>query len=285
MKITAMNKFFSFFSVILLGSSLVLWACQSEVAPEFDPSDKGTLQFEFDNVSGTRDLVLNTETYTNAAGEPFTVSMFQYYVSNIKLKKADGTEYVHPQDSSYFLVQEHKRPSQFVKLRNVPAGDYTEVTFTIGVDSLRSTMDISRRFGCLNPTDMSREEGMYWTWNSGYIFVKLEGSSTAAPADPSGNRRFRYHIGGFGGGFGMPAVRTINNVKTVTVKFGRDQAKVRKDATPEVHIVADVLKLFNGATPVSLAQNPTVMFSPFSVNVASNYTKMFEFHHLHNSVK
>jgi hypothetical protein len=269
---------------LTLGLLVLLNACKNnDVNPEFNPAARGTLLLEFDNVVGTRDLELNNGTYRNAAGEEFRVSLLQYYVSNIRLRKTDGSEYVVPQDSSYFLVQEHKSDTHMIRL-SVPQGDYASVSFILGVDSLRSTMDISRRQGVLNPADMSREEGMYWTWNSGYIFFKMEGTSPQIAPDPSGNRRFRYHIGGFGGGFGTPPVRTINNIKTINLSFGRDIAKVRSNSTPQMHIIADVLKAFNGTTQVSLAQNPTVMFSPFSVNVANNYVNMFEYHHMHTVV-
>jgi len=269
-------------ALVLLNLILLIFtnSCKNEIAPEFDPNQMGAIKLEFDNVVGTRDLELRNGVYRNAAGEEFRVEQLQYFISNIRLKKADGSEYVVPQDSSYFLVQEHKPATQIINLR-VPQGDYTGASFVLGVDSLRSTMDISRRQGVLNPSDMSREEGMYWTWNSGYIFLRMEGTSPQIAPDPSGNRRFRYHIGGFGGGFGTPPVRTINNIKTINLSFGRDVAKVRSSSTPQIHIVADVLKVFNGPTQISLAQNPTVMFSPFSVNVANNYARMFEYHHMH----
>lgn len=272
-----------FITTILLAGFTALTACKNDIAPDFDATARGTLLLEFDNVVGTRDLELNRGTYRNAVGEEFSVSQLQYFVSNIRLKKSDGSEYVVPQDSSYFLVQEHRPETQLIRL-SVPQGDYTGVSFILGVDSLRSTMDISRRQGVLNPADMSREEGMYWTWNSGYIFLRMEGTSPQIAPDPSGNRRFRYHIGGFGGGFGNPPVRTINNIKTINLSFGRDVAKVRNKSMPQMHIIADVLKVFNGSTNISLAQNPTVMFSPFSVNVANNYANMFEYHHMHTVV-
>ena len=75
-------------------------------------------------------------------------------------------------------MEDHEE-SQEVVLKNIPAGDYNQITFTIGVDSLRSTMDVSKRPGVLDPAQ--GHDGMYWTWNSGYIFFKMEGISPAAP--------------------------------------------------------------------------------------------------------
>lgn len=250
-------------------------ACEKE---EFKSTDKGSIVLEFDNIAGGQDLQLNTGNYNNAAGESLTFSLFQYFISNIKLKTEDGSEYTVPQEESYFLIQEHKEATHKVVLSNVPAGNYTSVSFVIGVDSLRNTMAPADRRGVLDVAAFTGEENMYWAWNSGYIFVKTEGSSPQAPVGNDGQRRFRYHIGGFGG----YSSATINNIKTKSITFGTEVAKVRKDASPEVHLTADILKLFNGNTNVSIAANPTVMFAPFSVNVANNYVNMFEFDHIHN---
>ena len=43
--------------------------------------------------------------------------------------------------------------------------------------------------GDLDPTN-----GLYWTWQSGYINFKLEGKTAACPAR---NNLFQYHIGGY----------------------------------------------------------------------------------------
>jgi hypothetical protein len=274
-----MKKIFLYSTLLVILS--VFGACQERVNPEFDMNDRGKLRIEFDNVVGAANMQLGgAQIYTNASGEQFNITMFNYFVSNIKLKTNDGREYVVPQDSSYFLIMESNRASQFVTLNNVPAGDYSEISFTIGVDSLRSTMDISRRTGVLDPANYSHDTGgMYWSWNSGYIFVRMEGTSPQAPADAAGNRRFRYHIGLFGG-YNNP---TINNVKSITRTFNGDLAKVRKDRTPEVHFVVDALKVFDGpAHRLSIAANSAVMASPFSANIANNYVEMFKYDHLHN---
>jgi hypothetical protein len=268
----------AFVLALLMAAALV--SCNKDDHDHDDminPNEKGSLRFEFDNVVGEDNLQLGTSRYKNAAGEEFTVSLFNYYLSNFVLVDENGKEYVVPQDESYFLVKESDRSSQFITIPNVPAGNYKEVRLVIGVDSLRNTMDLSRRTGVLDPANNTGADKMYWSWNSGYIFVKLEGNSPQAPADPNGENRFRYHIGGFGG-FDSP---TINNIKTVTLPFKGETAKVRKDKSPLLHFTVDVLKVFGGKNTISVATHPTVMFNPFSVNIADNYESMIEFHHQH----
>jgi hypothetical protein len=265
-------KFNYIFSVILILTSFVFSACEKE--EEINPNEKGELTLEFDNVAGSSDFALNTE-YTNASGEKFKVNFLQYYISNIKLKKADGTTYTVPQDESYFLVREHLASSQKITLQNVPAGDYSELTFMIGVDSLRNTKDVSQRTGALDVGNANTGGSMYWSWNSGYIFFRMEGTSPQSTA--TGNE-LTYHVGGFGG----YATATFNNTRTKTLNFGSDRAKVREGKETELHITADILKVFTGATTIQIA-NKAVFHSPTAgVEVANNYVNMFVFDHVHN---
>ncbi|MBB6502377.1 MbnP family protein [Pedobacter cryoconitis] len=264
-------------SILFISLCAGLSACSKKNDVQPEPSKKAILSLQFDNIVGDRNLQLNTGLYTNASGEKFTVQLLQYFISNIKVKTTADKEYVVDQDNSYFLVKESDGATQFCKVK-VPEGDYKTLTFTLGVDSLRNTMDISRRTGVLDPTG-GMDDGMYWGWNSGYIFFKMEGTSEQAPVDPTGVRKFRYHIGGFGG-YSAP---TFNNVKTITVDLSAAGiARVREGRESNVHFFVDVMKMFNGKTNISIAANPQVMFSNYSVNVANNFTSMFYHDHTEN---
>lgn len=255
----------------------VLMAACAKKDPGYNSSIKSTLSIEFDNIAGGQNVQLNTGAYKTVAGDDLSITLLQYFISNIRLTNADGTVYVVPQDSSYFLIKENDAASRFAKVQ-VPEGEYTSISFVLGVDSLRSTMDISQRKGVLDPSG-GMEYGMYWGWNSGYIFFKMEGISPQAPVDPSGQKKFRYHIGGFGG-YSAP---TINNIKTITIDLkAAGTAKVRGGKTSNVHLMVDVLKMFSGASTVSIASNPTVMFSAYSVNIANNFPGMFRHDHTEN---
>ncbi|MCW3466306.1 MbnP family protein [Chitinophaga nivalis] len=264
--------------LLATGIACTLASCKKDdVKPAADSGQKATLSIQFDNIAGAKNLQLNTGTYTNAVGETFSVGLLKYYVSNIRVTNAAGQTYTVPQEESYFLVSEADGASQFVKVQ-VPEGEYTGLSFVLGVDSLRSTMDISKRTGVLDPSS-GMDDGMYWGWNSGYIFFKMEGTAAAAPVDPSGQRKFRYHIGGFGG----YAAATINNIKTIHIDLNAGGIpKVRQGRAANVHLMVDILKMFNGGTNVSIKNNPTVMFSDFSVNVANNYASMFSHDHTEN---
>lgn len=257
-------------------STMLFAACKKEKVTAPDTT-LTSMSVEFDNIAGGQNLLLNAVNYTNAAGEQFNVSLLQYYISNIRLRKTDGAYYTVDPDSSYFLINESDPATRFARFK-IPVGDYNQLQFVLGVDSLRSTMDISKRTGVLDPSG-GHDNSMYWGWNSGYIFFKMEGISAAAPSDPTGQHKFRYHIGGFGG----YAAPTINNIKTITIDLTRSGiAQARAGRNANIHLMADILKVFNGSTTLSIAANPTVMFSDYSVNIANNYASMFYHDHTEN---
>ena len=99
--------------------------------------------------------------------------------------------------------------------------------------------------------------------------MKLEGSSKAAT---SANGKFYYHIGFFGG----YDSKTVNNIKNVKLDFAGNKAMVQENSIPQVRIIGDVLKIFDGPVPISVKANPSIMFDfTLSSNVANNYKSMF----------
>ena len=260
--------------LVSMALGLAVLSCDTnDMETVVNPNQTGRMHVAFDNVVGTADLKLNAGTYQNAVGESFAITKLNYFVSNIRLRRDDGSEYIVPQDSSYFLIQEDKPASQTITLANLPMGNYTGMSFVVGVDSLRSLADISKRTGVLDP---GLNNGMYWEWNSGYIFLKLEGTSTVAPA--AQNNAFFYHVGGFGGGYN--GKKTINNLRIITLSFKTDVAKVQANIIPSVQLTADLLTLFNGPTKLSIAQHSSVMFDPYSTYIADNYAQMFQYNRI-----
>lgn len=239
-----------------------------------DAASEGSLTIEFDNHFGEEDLELNTE-YINSKGEVLSISKLNYYISNIEVTTSGGETFVVPQESSYFLVREADPESQEVVLNHIPTGDYNRISFLIGVDSLRSTMDPSLRKGVL---DLTYEEVMYWTPENGYVFLKLEGTSPDAPANDG--HHFTYHIGGFGGL--DESEPTINNIKIKTINMGSARAQVRSNKSPEIHLHVDVSEFFSNPESISIQEHPTVMFSEYSKTLANNYVNMFKYDHVHN---
>jgi hypothetical protein len=246
--------------------SLLLSSCDDTPETKTPAPAVGEVDLEFDSVVGSLPLALDGATYTNAAGNAFTVSRFDYYVSNIRLGRADGSEWREPE--SYHLVQTRVGNSQRFTLPQVPAGDYTRLTFTIGVDSARNVA--GAQTGALDPNN-----DMFWSWNSGYVYTKLEGTSPQAAGGT-----LTFHVGGF---------RSPNNtIRTVSPALPAGVVlQVRPERTPQVHLKADVLGLFNGPTPARHIDFRTLSFTmggANSVRVADNYAAgMFRIDHVHGN--
>ncbi|MGI4865930.1 MAG: MbnP family protein [Janthinobacterium lividum] len=231
--------------------------CQKGPEPA---SPTGDLYLELEPTVGQAPLVLNTGMYPNGNGEQFTISTFKYYLSNVTLQRRDGTHYTVP--DGYFLVDAAQSASQHIALKDVPAGEYTGLSFVVGVDSARNVA--GAQTGALDPVN-----GMFWDWNSGYVFVRLEGTS---PASATG--RLRFAIMGF--------QKPYNALRTVAPSFGGATVTVSSDHEPEIHLNVDAQKLFTGPSPIHFATMYEAENGPNAMLVANNYAAgMFTVEHIH----
>lgn len=211
-----------------------------------------TLVFHFHNMVDDKALLLNDSlhVYHNENGDDFYVTTFKYYISNIVLTKKNGEQIRMPE--SYFLVNAADSASLTQELTGVPPGKYTGISFTIGVDSLRNFA--GAQTGCLDPA-----KGMFWTWKSGYIFVKLEGVSSKSP---SKRNRLVYHIGG--------AIAPENNIRIFSAELP-NTLKIKENAQPQIDLAVNAASLFKGSTTVNFASLSGTMGGPKSIIIADNY--------------
>lgn len=259
------------FVVIIIACSLFTFSCSDEN----NASPIGPITIEFDNIVGSANLQLNTldDLYTNAKGQPYKLRSLAYYISNIKLTRADGTLFEDQVASDgsrgYYLIEESNAASQVVILENVPAGEYTEVTFTVGVDAAQ--VNQGAQTGALDPA-----KGFFWSWNSGYIFLALEGSS---PASTEPDHIFEYHVGGY---MDDASSNQVNNVRTITLSFNGDRVPVRAQHQPEVHVLFDVNKFLNGAgEQITFSENASRHSPKACEKLADNIVGAFVVDHVH----
>jgi hypothetical protein len=250
-------------------SLLALVACN----PPNNPVQQGNFTIELQHFFGASPLKIGNN-YTNSSNETFTLTTLDYFISNIALERQDGSIYTLPQEETYFLIKLSEGSNPLLNLKNIPLGEYKSLSFVLGIDSLRNTMEPARRTGDLDVG--GRAEGMYWTWNTGYIFLKMEGTSEVVP--DAQDKRFYFHIGGYGG-FSAP---TINNLRSIKIAFPQENLKISAGKNPILHFKVDASKIFSTPNTIRIAANPNVMFSPFSVNIANNYANMFSLDFVHN---
>lgn len=243
----------------------------------FDVKPTGGINLHFSLEVDGSPLTLDSLRYSNRFGERFALTSAAFYVSNLRLLRPGREPFILPQDSSYFLIRAGDAASQTIPLPTIPQGSYAGIEFMVGVDRLRSVSNLSNRTGVLDPTEASERDGsMYWEWNSGYIFLKLEGFSPQAPLDPTGLRSFQYHIGGYGG-YDTPSP---NNLKRIQISFPQPLLLDSRHVT-ELSLAVNLNQVFNGPSPVRISQTPSVMFSSAARLIAENYATMFSFKSIH----
>lgn len=245
-------KTFKYILFITLASA-IFFSCKKKDPEPKKSEEKGTLTIRFENKVGTEDLILDWKNYTNNS-DTFNVTMFSYYISNIKLRATDNS--VYSEMESYHLIKADDAGTLQFTLPNVPAKSYSSITFMIGVDSTRNVS--GAQTGALDPG-----KGHFWSWNSGYIMAKLEGTSPQSTA--TGNM-LMFHVGGFHG--------ANSTLKTVTLPL-TTPAIVSSSKTPQVLLKADLAEWF-APNSVSFATLHTVhMPGANAKKIADNYANMF----------
>ena len=141
---------------------------------------EGSLEINLSHFYKQKALVLNTDVYVNAANDTFNIEELRYYFTNLSLQKNDGT-WINLKN--YQLIDFKSPQTTSFIINKVPAGHYKSLSFYLGVDSLNNTSGLQE--GALDPS-----WGMFWTWNSGYIFYRIMGRN------PNTGRTFSFDLGG-----------------------------------------------------------------------------------------
>jgi hypothetical protein len=226
------------------------------------PGTPTTVNLQFSHVISGSPFVLGN-TYANDFGESFTATKYKYYISKIRLENTLNGNHAAINEN-YFLVDEALSSSKNINF-NTTTGSYNAVSFLMGVDSIRNVS--GAQTDALDPAN-----GMFWTWNSGYIMAKFEGQS---PQSNQVNNIFEYHIGGF--------KDDKNVVKRITLMFP-SPIQIKNNQQPTISIQGDIKKWFKNSIDLPIATNPVcVMPGSLAMQFAANYTGMFTIHHIENN--
>jgi hypothetical protein len=231
-------------------SCLILGGCQKQME-----ISQGTIRVSFENLIGSQPLELNNQSYLNPFNETYTVSKFRYYISNVQLKGPSGTA---ANVNGYYLVDAAIPASKSFEFITEEQS-FTSIEFLVGVDSVRNIS--GAQTGALDPLN-----DMFWTWNSGYVMLKLEGNS---PQSNRSGQKIEYHIGGFSG--------TNSVLKTISLDFPAGKnANIRKGQTCEIKVSVDVNAFWQQAVDVRIAGLPVCTTPGITAkNISGNYQNMF----------
>lgn len=156
------------------------------------------------------------------------IETLKCYISNFKLY--DGSKVVFKEENSYHLLDASEPSSLQIELKTPSGLSYSHIEFSIGVDSFTNVSGALG--GDLDPTN-----GMYWTWQSGYINFKLEGIATHCPAR---HNRFQFHVGGYQFPYAtMQQVRLkVNASNEITIALAIDKLLAQIDLKEKYQIMS-----------------------------------------------
>ncbi|MBN9482821.1 MAG: hypothetical protein BGO70_08090 [Bacteroidetes bacterium 43-93] len=144
---------------------LMALGCRRESTYSVEPQ-KGTIAVNIDHVVDGQPLIWDSLIYKNAAGNRYSITRINYYISNIHFYR---NRYDVLFVDSIFYVSAANIASCNFNITNVPSGPYDSVSFCIGLLPVRNASY------SLPPT--MDNVNMIWpdVMGGGYHFLKFEG--------------------------------------------------------------------------------------------------------------
>lgn len=170
---------------------------------------KAQTKVSFSATTNDGNFELNQAFKVTGSDDSLELSTFKFYISDLTFW--NNEELVYTCGKKYHLL-DFEKPASLSFLENVPSSSaFSSIRFNLGIDS------VTNAAGALGE-DLDPTNGMYWTWQSGYINFKLEGNSEMCPAR---NHFFQFHLGGFL--FPYAAWRKVNlkldDTSSIQIKF------------------------------------------------------------------
>ncbi|MEN8723982.1 MAG: MbnP family protein [Lentimonas sp.] len=134
------------------------------------PTHAIDLALKFSHSSNGQPLRLDSLRYTNTAEETYSVSRLSYLLSGFELQNKLGNWIPTPETYGYIDVA--KRRDEFV-LSGIPDGNYRAIRFHVGI-APDTNHDDPAQYAAQHPLNPNFNQ-LHWDWQTGYIFLALEG--------------------------------------------------------------------------------------------------------------
>ena len=210
------------------------------------------LTIKFLHYADNKKLCLDS-VYKNELNQKFTLENFKYYISNFYLENSKGKKISY---SETFFINEDEETSKEIKLKNIPVDEYISIGFILGVDSLHNCS--GAQSGALDPVN-----GMFWTWNTGYIFLKLEGKSSYSS---SPGNIVEYHIGGY--------KQPSNCIREIKLNM-KNNLTFRNNEQSLINIKVNALEILKTPNTIDFKKLSSVVDFRNATILADNYQDMF----------
>ncbi len=128
-------------------------------------------------------LKLNKRYFNQTWKDSVEFSELKFFISNVRYNNYKSIK--NNWSQNIWLIDMDQSDLEYLPLNNDKL--ITAISFDIGIDSLNNVN--GEMVGALDPIS-----GMYWTWQSGFINMKMEGASNLCS---NKNHQFQFHLGGY----------------------------------------------------------------------------------------
>jgi hypothetical protein len=188
--------------------------------------------------SGTLQVVISAEfkgepfeigaIYNDDMGNRIRIDNFMSYFSMLNVINPDGTE-IPVKD--FALINFNEGATFSVEL---DSKDYRGLNFNIGIPKEYNKDVDPTTYPNSHPLSVQGSQGMFWHWNTGYIFTKFEGKADTTGVEGAEILHpFAFHVGD------DPMFRQHQDAQNFNFK-------IEPGATKVIHIVVDVEKIMKG---------------------------------------
>lgn len=254
-------------------AATLFMSCISDDNNTITEGTTGDVELYFDNGVAGNSLELG-ESYLNSNGEDITVTRLNYIVSNFVLIDKEGNEYVYPKNDSYFIIN-HENDMLTVHLENIPAGDYKQIRFGLGVDNARYEQGQAAQQEFWG---LSLINNLGVDWEDGYRFINYEGTFLHAGSGHGLHAQVPFAVY-------QANTAGNDNYKEIALNLPTT-ARVREGDMPNIHLKTDVGLLLDGEIKIPLNDrvfDEHVILTETDIdNIAVNSSKMFVVDHVHN---
>lgn len=227
---------------------LVIAFVYSSCSKNNDNPAANNITLQFNNTFKDQTIVLGNASSTSATlntsanNQIHHFSELKYVISNIRLIKANGSEFpynINDLDKGATVVDQSKPSTLSFILASVPSGEYTKIKFGLGVKKDINTLD-QVRFPAFYALAGANDTQMMWEWGTGYRFTKIEGFYGAD------SKELSIHSGSTVEGTEGAYIQGVDAYRDITLDLTTHA--VVGEASPKIHIKADFDKLLSGKT-------------------------------------
>lgn len=197
-------------SIYILGV-VILCQAQSPAMASLAQSSQRTIEFKLS--INHQAITVDKKYFNHSLSDSIHFDAIRFYISNIQFFQEE--ELLATLEKKHHLIDLENLESLTIVLEKNANSDFNKIKFDLGIDSLTN---VSGAFG----GDLDPTNGMYWTWQSGYINFKMEG---VTPSCPARKNLFQFHLGGYQTPFANVQSVTLDvfDKKNIVIELPIDQ--------------------------------------------------------------